>query len=534
MAAGPAIVFSGPTLGGCRPFNLDAHFDFRPPARRGDVFRAIREAPSAILLIDGYFGEQPAIIHHELLSAISAGITVCGSSSIGALRAAELSDVGMLGFGEVYRQYLTGALVGDDEVAVLHSPPELDYAPLTFALVELRPTLKRLVALGTIDSDLERNLVKIAKSVPFTLRTFDVLNLSGALGISERTALATLKKNWVHQKRQDALLAMTQVLNAIPESRSLQIRTFPLSTWTTEQLLDSLILAPSVVTANEFLWTAAMYFPDFAAIRRHVILTLIIAQHATTCEQAPDSFALSRPNPDQPSDNGLSPGTVGFDAVAGGGRDWLEVLDRAASVRDACRKVFPQLEESAFVGSCLEYSLRYEKVAYGPGLFEFIKSHCRDFAHKSSPEEASDFHGLSPRHYIFQQLLSSSSRDSILALAAMVKSTNVGVADSNPDVHLSEMSNSHLRREFCNWVDISTNDLAGFAKDRGFDDVGDLTEAIRFIYLTERINRVRPSSQFVDLLKRMQSDSASDFNVHRLNYVAPDSSTRPSNQSPAG
>ncbi|HEY2515235.1 MAG TPA: TfuA-like protein, partial [Polyangiaceae bacterium] len=61
---------------------LDA--DYRGPASMGDVFRAACGRPRAILLVDGVFERVPSVWHKEVLFALSEGIHVAGSSSMGA------------------------------------------------------------------------------------------------------------------------------------------------------------------------------------------------------------------------------------------------------------------------------------------------------------------------------------------------------------------------------------------------------------------------------------------------------------------
>jgi len=90
-----ACVFVGPT----RLSRIPRHVHVFAPAALGSVFRAIDEGYRLICLIDGYFGNTPSVWHKEILFALKCGVTVCGSSSIGALRAAELHSFGMLGFG---------------------------------------------------------------------------------------------------------------------------------------------------------------------------------------------------------------------------------------------------------------------------------------------------------------------------------------------------------------------------------------------------------------------------------------------------
>lgn len=135
------FIFTGPTLPadeGRR--HLDAHF--LPPAAQGDVYRAAREKPVAIGIIDGYFDRVPSVSHKEILWAMAQGVHVLGAASMGALRPAELSLFGMEGVGAVYESYASTALVADDEVAVAHAVAEDGYRPLSEALVNIRATLR--------------------------------------------------------------------------------------------------------------------------------------------------------------------------------------------------------------------------------------------------------------------------------------------------------------------------------------------------------------------------------------------------------
>ena len=86
---------------------LDA--DYRPPAKQGDICRAVQErGPDAVALIDGYFEQVPAVWHKEILWAMKLGVQVYGASSMGALRAAELQQFGMIGVGKIFEAYVSG------------------------------------------------------------------------------------------------------------------------------------------------------------------------------------------------------------------------------------------------------------------------------------------------------------------------------------------------------------------------------------------------------------------------------------------
>ena len=118
----------------------------RPPKATSTAPRC--RGPLAIGLIDGYFERVPAVWHKEILWALSQGIHVFGSASMGALRAAELAPFGMIGVGAIFEAYRDGILEDDDEVAVAHGPADTGYRAGSDAMVNIRATLARAVQHG--------------------------------------------------------------------------------------------------------------------------------------------------------------------------------------------------------------------------------------------------------------------------------------------------------------------------------------------------------------------------------------------------
>ncbi|MGZ5959233.1 MAG: TfuA-like protein, partial [Myxococcaceae bacterium] len=101
------IAFLGPSLPAAEARGL-GELELRPPARRGDIWRALVRAPRAIALVDGVFEASPSVWHHELRAALDAGVRVFGAASMGALRAAELAAEGMRGVGCVHAWVCAG------------------------------------------------------------------------------------------------------------------------------------------------------------------------------------------------------------------------------------------------------------------------------------------------------------------------------------------------------------------------------------------------------------------------------------------
>ncbi len=208
-----AVVFLGPTLSAeeARAL-LDA--DCRPPVAQGDVYRAAREGPDAIGIVDGYFDGVPSVWHKEILWAIDRGIRVYGAASMGALRAAELHAFGMVGVGRIFEDYRDGRLTDDDEVAVLHAPAELGYRPLGEPMVSIRATLERAVAEGVLSPAEAAALTARAKAMPYRERGWEAL-----LACAPEALAAWLPEGRVDRKREDAramLRAMAAARDAPP------------------------------------------------------------------------------------------------------------------------------------------------------------------------------------------------------------------------------------------------------------------------------------------------------------------------------
>jgi hypothetical protein len=173
-------IFAGPTLPPAEAAKI-LEADYLPPAAIGDVYKAAQKRPWAIGIIDGFFESTPSVWHKEVLWAMAQGIHVFGASSMGALRAAELAAFGMIGVGAIFEAYRDGAIEDDDEVAVVHGPPELGYVQLSEAMVNIRATMKKAIAADVAPPATAAALIEIAKSLYYKQRSYDRL-LSEASG----------------------------------------------------------------------------------------------------------------------------------------------------------------------------------------------------------------------------------------------------------------------------------------------------------------------------------------------------------------
>jgi len=197
------IIFTGPSL---HPDEaraiLDA--DYRPPIKRGDITTALQDDPDIISIIDGVFHQQPAVSHREILDALKKGVIIVGGASMGALRASELDDFGMIGIGYVYNQYKTGLIESDDDVAIVINPLNLEQ--LSDSLVSMEYNFKMMLDKGLISKNEFNMLFKTAKSIFYPKRTYDLVFKTTDIGKAKIKELKKfLDEYGIDIKRQDAV-----------------------------------------------------------------------------------------------------------------------------------------------------------------------------------------------------------------------------------------------------------------------------------------------------------------------------------------
>ena len=197
-----ACVFLGPTL---QSSHVPPTIDVYGPATLGSIYKAAQAGYLRIGLVDGLFGNVPSVWHKEILFALSKGAQVYGAASMGALRAAELYQYGMVGVGRVYWMFRLGVLVDDDEVAVIHGPPELGCMALSEAMVNIRVTLNRMRKAGVISRKSEKAICLRLKNRYFADRSLNDLGEITASLTLERDTKKKIKDHYFDVKADDAI-----------------------------------------------------------------------------------------------------------------------------------------------------------------------------------------------------------------------------------------------------------------------------------------------------------------------------------------
>ena len=162
-----------------------------------------------------------------------------GSSSMGALRAAECAAFGMRPVGVIARDYFDGTLDDDAAVAISHGPEELGYPPVTEPLVNVKPTLLRLRTLQLISEAEHARLWDRASRLYFKDRSVEAL-----FAPDERPeVLAAYSEHYINRKAEDALQLVDELklCSATPNHRRDEVQRSPFA----QQVLAEMLGAPA-------------------------------------------------------------------------------------------------------------------------------------------------------------------------------------------------------------------------------------------------------------------------------------------------
>lgn len=191
---------------------LDA--EYHPPVARDDVAVLLEDPPDIIGIIDGVFYQQPAVSHREILRAMEAGITIVGGASMGALRSAELDNVGMIGIGTVYQKYRDGIIESDDDVAIVFNP--LTHELLSEALVSMNHNFQMAEKEGIITLNDVKTLYQTAKYIYYPQRTYPRVLKDSKLSEDKKKNLEDfLNSKGTDIKAEDARKVLKYIKNLV-------------------------------------------------------------------------------------------------------------------------------------------------------------------------------------------------------------------------------------------------------------------------------------------------------------------------------
>jgi hypothetical protein len=178
---------------------------YLPPVKRG-VLPSLEKNITHVGIVDGVFLSDASVGHREIMALLQKGVTVVGGGSMGALRAAELEDMGMIGVGRIFEMYRDGTIEGDDEVALVFDPET--YRPLSEPMVNIRYFLSEAVHRDIMEVGDEERLIVEMKKVYYPRRSFHHLLKLADQMMDEGSALSLRKMSKEESfdlKRKDSL-----------------------------------------------------------------------------------------------------------------------------------------------------------------------------------------------------------------------------------------------------------------------------------------------------------------------------------------
>lgn len=206
-------VFLGPSLNRTQARAIAADVTYLPPIKRGDLGKLLAQpAPVTVIgIVDGCFLQAMSVSPKEILVALDRGVAVLGSSSMGALRAAELDTMGMTGVGRIYELYRDGVIEDDDEVAITFDPDTL--APLCLPMVNIRESVRTSLYAGAIDDAEAAEILRIGKSLYFPDRSWRNIErvAVGSLGMQRAGAVVSDLRGRPDTKALDAQALLRRV-----------------------------------------------------------------------------------------------------------------------------------------------------------------------------------------------------------------------------------------------------------------------------------------------------------------------------------
>jgi len=166
------IVFAGGSLNkkDVETYKLkNQNIVFTKPAEQGDFFAVILENYKNVLLFDAYFYQKYPCTTLEILIVMKEGVNVIGSSSVGAMRAIELDNYGMIGSGYVYEYFKKQDIKPYHIVAQTYDNED---QKITIPLVEVIYFLELAFKQRIITKNIYKKLVSIADNIHFTYLSY--------------------------------------------------------------------------------------------------------------------------------------------------------------------------------------------------------------------------------------------------------------------------------------------------------------------------------------------------------------------------
>lgn len=206
-------IYAGLSLSQSELAALLPEAEFHQPIERYDLLKDIDLGYNVVGIIDGKFQQSLAVNSSEILDAIRCGLKMYGSSSMGALRAAEMAHFGMIGCGAIYEFVKKSPIFQDDYLGQSFNSENLAASSVPY--IDLHFELERKVASGAISGHHGEMMRHAYSEIFYPQRNQQALKFAlkekSATDSNLEKAIEILFQNFQSQKNIDAVKMVQQI-----------------------------------------------------------------------------------------------------------------------------------------------------------------------------------------------------------------------------------------------------------------------------------------------------------------------------------
>ncbi len=223
-------IYSGLTLD---ESDVAKHFPeavMAPPIQRGDIWNDIKDRVQVIAIIDGKFHQNLPVSINEIMDGLRCGIVIYGSSSMGALRAAELQTQGMVGHGKIFEFIRDNPYFRDDYLGQVFEEKRERLQKKSRPYIDFYFNVEAMVSSSQISRRTGDALNTLYRNFPYPDRNWENLKQEikkdhqgnpGMLRAAEKAA-----HHMGSQKRKDALDLLNVIKRDLKRVKTLNSRNF--------------------------------------------------------------------------------------------------------------------------------------------------------------------------------------------------------------------------------------------------------------------------------------------------------------------
>ncbi len=178
-----------------------------PPIARGQILKDVDQKYNIIAVIDGKFDQSLAIAPSEIRDALRAGVRIYGSSSMGAMRAAETERFGMIGFGKIFEFVRDSKTFRDDFLGQVFQDNTIEYKSYTY--IDFYFSVQHLVLKQKIRKAIGEKLCMMYSKLFYADRNLAALRFKVSKSKNHTpemlNAIELLTRQPFSQKREDAI-----------------------------------------------------------------------------------------------------------------------------------------------------------------------------------------------------------------------------------------------------------------------------------------------------------------------------------------